>query len=98
MRYTPDRRGVARLLTSTDMADTMADVGARAADFAASVAPRDTGAYASSFVASVEVHDGRQTAIVASTDEGAAAIEWGGGNRQGHHTLARVLDWTESAS
>lgn len=98
MRYTPDRRGVARLLVSDDMAQTMAEVGERAADFAASVAPRDTGEYASSFVAGVEVHDGRATAIVGNTDPGAAAIEWGHEAASGHHTLARVLDWTEGES
>ena len=95
MRYRPDRHGVARLLTSDAMQSTMREVGERAADFAASIAPRDTGAYASSFVVGVETHDGRATAIVGSTDEGAAAIEWGAEHRAGHHTLARVLDWIE---
>ncbi len=96
MRYTPDRRGVARLLVSGDMADTMREVGERAADFAASVAPRDTGEYAASFAVDVETIDGRATAIVGNTDPGAAAIEWGTADTTGHHVLARTLDWVEA--
>lgn len=95
MRYVPSRAGLARVLVSSDMESVMRDVGERAADFAASVAPRDTGEYAQSFTVDVEVHDGRATAVVASVDPGAAAIEWGAGTRAGHHTLARVLDWVE---
>lgn len=96
MRYTPDRRGVARLLVSSDMAATMRDVGERAADFAASVSPRDTGDYAASFVVDVEDVDGRATAVVGNTDPGAAAIEWGTSDSTGHHVLTRTLDWVEA--
>lgn len=96
MRYTPDRRGIARMLTSTEMHATMRDLGERTADFAASIAPRDTGEYAGSFVAATEDIDGRATAIVGNTDPGAAAIEWGTSDSLGHDVLTRALDWAEA--
>ncbi len=96
MRYTANRQGIARLLVSGEMHDALRDVGERAADFAASIAPRDSGEYAASFVVGTEVHDERATAILGNTDPGAAAIEWGTSDTTGHHTLSRTIDWIEA--
>lgn len=96
MRYSQDRKGVAALLVGRDMRQAMRLVGLSALGHAVAIAPKETGDYAKSFVVDVDILDGRATAVLANTDKGGAAIEWGATGSHGHFTLTRTADWVEN--
>jgi hypothetical protein len=106
--YRPDHRSTGRYLRSDpSLGRALQQAAQLGADYARSIAPRDSGDYA----ASIRVEDGptvggtgrfaaRQSVNLVATDPAAAAVEWGrggrAGGRGGHRVLGRAVDVIEN--
>ena len=85
-RYQPDRRGMRKLMKSPDIAKITEAAAENAANYAASIAPRDTGEYADSFEVESRIVGDRQTSVVFNSVKYANTLE------QRYRVLARSVD------
>lgn len=98
VRYKADYAGTGQLMRSAEMLAMLGEVAGHGAEFARSIAPRDTGEYADSIrVDSTRrggSHKDRAEAQIIADSDHAAYVEW----RDGYHVLERTLAFLEGGS